>query len=235
MRRIFVGDIQGCAEELKRLLAAVAFEPGGDRLYSVGDVINRGPDSAEAVRVLRAAGAIAVIGNHEKHLLDDPSRTLPDDLATAADREELTAWLAALPVMHVEPDLILVHAAYSPAWQQEAPEQVAARLNALHRRGVRLRDDAELRFAVTARYCMADGLLLTDWRAAAPPFQPWTDFYRLDRWVVFGHWAMRGLVRERRIRGLDTGCVYGGELTGWIAEEDRIMQVPALGSYCAKE
>jgi bis(5'-nucleosyl)-tetraphosphatase (symmetrical) len=163
MRRIFIGDIQGCAEELKRLLAAVAFEPGSDRLYSVGVVVNRGPESAEAVRVLRAAGAIAVVGNHEKHWLDAPATELPKDMAEAPDRDELMAWLRALPALHEEPDLILVHAGYSPAWQHEPPERVAERLNELQRRGVTLDDDAELRFAVTARYCTAAGLLLKDW------------------------------------------------------------------------
>ena len=49
-----------------------------------------------------------------------------------------------------------------------------------------------------------------------------------SRRVVFGHWARRGLVRTDRVVGLDTGCVYGRELTAWIAEEDRIVQVPGL-------
>ena len=43
--------------------------------------------------------------------------------------------------------------------------------------------------------------------------------------MVFGHWARRGLVLRPRVIGLDTGCVYGGQLSAWIAEEDRIIQV----------
>ena len=58
-----------------------------------------------------------------------------------------------------------------------------------------------------------------------PPYRPWDDFYTGRKRVVFGHWARRGLVVRRQCVGLDTGCVYGGTLSAWIAEEDRIVQV----------
>ena len=58
-----------------------------------------------------------------------------------------------------------------------------------------------------------------------PPYRPWDDFYRGDKRVVFGHWARRGLVVQKHCIGLDTGCVYGGQLSAWIAEEDRVVQV----------
>ena len=57
--------------------------------------------------------------------------------------------------------------------------------------------------------------------------------YRGRRMVVGGHWAARGLVRGERVRGLDTGCVWGGHLTAWIAEEDRFVSVPARETYLA--
>ena len=49
---------------------------------------------------------------------------------------------------------------------------------------------------------------------------------------MFGHWARLGLVHRPRVRGLDSGCVWGGALTAWIAEEDRFEQVPAKRAYC---
>jgi bis(5'-nucleosyl)-tetraphosphatase (symmetrical) len=55
---------------------------------------------------------------------------------------------------------------------------------------------------------------------------PWDHWYDGTRTVVFGHWARRGLVSAPRMRGLDSGCVYGGPLTAWIAEEDRLVQAP---------
>ena len=58
------------------------------------------------------------------------------------------------------------------------------------------------------------------------PFKPWDEHYRGRKTVVFGHWARRGLVHTPKVVGLDTGCVYGNVLTAWIAEEDKIVQVP---------
>ena len=53
----------------------------------------------------------------------------------------------------------------------------------------------------------------------------------LERTVVFGHWARAGLIRRPQVLGLDTGCVWGGKLSAWIAEEDRIVQVDAARAY----
>jgi bis(5'-nucleosyl)-tetraphosphatase (symmetrical) len=231
-RRIFVGDVQGCALEFERLLREVKLDQGRDHLFSVGDLVNKGPDSAESVRIARDLSATAVLGNHEVHLLGKPDRPLPDDLARAKDRDELMAWLRARPVMIVGEDFILVHAGYSPAWAKERPEDVAARLNASAQKDESLRKDQEIRFAITVRYCDPAGKQTEqDDPPPPPPFRPWDEFYRGERMVVFGHWARRGLVIGERVRGLDTGCVYGNKLSAWIAEEDRIVQVAAKRAY----
>ena len=87
-------------------------------------------------------------------------------------------------------------------------------------------DEREQDYAVNVRYCDADGNRpAEDWPPPGPPSRPWDDFYRGDKRVVFGHWARRGLVVAKHCIGLDTGCVYGGKLSAWIAEEDRIVQV----------
>jgi bis(5'-nucleosyl)-tetraphosphatase (symmetrical) len=57
------------------------------------------------------------------------------------------------------------------------------------------------------------------------PYRPWDDLYRGDTLVVHGHWARRGHYRGARTIGLDSGCVYGGKLTAWCQDEDRIVQV----------
>lgn len=200
-RRIFVGDIQGCREPLERLLAAVGFAAGRDRLLPVGDLVNKGPDSPGTLALLMQLRAEPVLGNHDLHWLQRGG---------AIDQAQ-RAWLAAQPFVRLFDDVVLVHAGLHPQWDEQ-------KLLAL--------SPAEQDYAVNVRYCDADGVRpVTDWPPPGPPFRPWDDFYRGRRRVVFGHWARRGLVVRRQCVGLDTGCVYGGRLSAWIAEEDRIVQV----------
>ncbi len=229
MRRIFVGDIQGCLQQLDELLATLAPQRT-DRLYSVGDLVNRGPDSLGVLRRMRDLGALVVLGNHDLHLLRIAAgRTALraddclDAVLAAPDREELLAWLGAQPVMRVEDDVVVVHAGLHPSWTDIGT--IAAQLNAAVFNHVHHHRDAGVRFATDVRYCDAQGRRPPeDDPPPGPPFAPWDQFYRGERTVVFGHWARRGLVVAPRLRGLDTGCLYGGALTAWIAGEDRLVQ-----------
>ena len=201
MRRIFVGDIQGCRLQLEQLLAAVDFQVGRDRLIPVGDLVNKGPDSAGVLDLAIELRAEPVLGNHDLYWL-------------AKDRAEPhhAEWLRDQPIVRVFDDLIAVHAGLHPSWNE-------AKLGNL--------SEAEVNFAVNVRYCDAQGNQpAKDWPPPGPPYRPWDDFYRGSKRVIFGHWARRRLVQRPQCLGLDTGCVYGGELTAWIAEEDRFVQVP---------
>lgn len=201
MRRVFVGDIQGCLEPLERLLAAVDFAGGRDRLLPVGDLVNKGPDSDGVLRRCIELQAEPVLGNHDLHWLDRQK-------GDAALRD----WLRRQPLVRIFDDVVMVHAGLHPQWDLR---HLQAPLSA---------EDAD--YIVNVRYCDAAGRRpAADWPVPGPPFRPWDDFYRGDRRVVFGHWARRGLVVRRRCIGLDTGCVYGGQLSAWIAEEDRVVQV----------
>lgn len=203
-RRIFVGDIQGCLDPLRSLLAACDFEAGRDTLYPVGDLVRKGPDSLGVLRFLRQLDAQPVLGNHDLRWLDTDS----------AEDPESAAWLRTHPVVRVLDDLIVVHAGLHPRWSE--------------RDLVDLRGE-QIEFAVRVRYCdPAGNLPSADWPPPPPPFAPWDEHYRGAKRVVFGHWARRGLVQTEKVIGLDTGCVYGRELTAWIAEEDRVVQVPGL-------
>ena len=233
-RRIFVGDIQGCRTELERLLEKLAFDPAGDELHPVGDFVNRGPESAEVLRLCRTLQAGGVLGNHDVHLLrvarglkPQSRRDTIQDVLAADDRKELLAWLGQRPFVKSWSDVLLVHAGVNPAWKD-----VEATLSALDP----LHADADLAFAISARYCSPCGdRPAEDWPPPGPPYRPWYEFYPRDpserRTVVFGHWARNGLVRRPLVIGLDTGCVWGGKLTAWIAEEDRIVQVDAERAY----
>ena len=122
-----IGDIQGCDAELGALLRVLKFSADRDRLWFVGDLVNRGPESLQTLRRVRALGeaATVVLGNHDLHLLavalgqarirsDD---TLEDILA-APDREALLEWLMHRPLLHEDQalNLCLVHAGLAPQW-----------------------------------------------------------------------------------------------------------------------
>ncbi len=146
------------------------------------------------------------------------------DVFGAADRQELLEWLAAQPVLRVESDVVVVHGGLHPRWSDL--ERLADEINAAVDTHVRGREDSRIDFATFVRHCDARGNRPSvDDPSPDPPFEPWDRFYTGPRTVVWGHWARRGLIERSRLRGLDTGCVYGGPLTAWIAEEDRIVQV----------
>ena len=116
-----VGDLQGCLDPLRRLLDEVRFDPARDRLWLVGDLVNRGPDSLGTLRFLRDLGdaAVTVLGNHDLHLLaiafggHAPRRKDTfDEVLAAPDRDVLFAWLRTRKLIHHDPahDAVLVHA-----------------------------------------------------------------------------------------------------------------------------
>jgi bis(5'-nucleosyl)-tetraphosphatase (symmetrical) len=134
--RYAIGDVQGCHDELRALVARLNFSADRDQLWFVGDLVNRGPASLEVLRFVRALAdnAIVVLGNHDLHLLavaqgarkKRKSDTL-DDVLAAPDRDALLQWLITRPLAHVQPgghgtsengaqtDL-MVHAGLVPQW-----------------------------------------------------------------------------------------------------------------------
>lgn len=130
-----IGDVQGCSHELKALVELVGFDPACDRLWFVGDLVNRGPDSAGVLRFVKSLGesALTVLGNHDLHLLmvadgmerQHRSDTIHDVLR-APDREELIAWLRLRPIFHKEDNTVLVHAGLLPQWSVEKASGLAA-------------------------------------------------------------------------------------------------------------
>jgi bis(5'-nucleosyl)-tetraphosphatase (symmetrical) len=126
--RFAIGDVQGCATELRALLGAIGFSADRDQLWFVGDLVNRGPRSLECLRMIRALGdnAIVVLGNHDLHLLamvfgehprDKPGDTL-QEIVRAPDRVALLQWLLERPLAYQDPihGELLVHAGLVPQW-----------------------------------------------------------------------------------------------------------------------
>lgn len=138
-----LGDVHGCFATLEALLARLEVDWDRDRLWLVGDLVNRGPSSLAALRWAKGLSErmgprlVAVLGNHDLRLVachagiarPRPRDTL-DGVLAAPDREELVGWLASRPLLHREGDTALVHAGLLPGWTLEEGERRARRVEA---------------------------------------------------------------------------------------------------------
>ncbi|MBE0510127.1 MAG: symmetrical bis(5'-nucleosyl)-tetraphosphatase [Chromatiales bacterium] len=266
-----IGDIQGCYTELHQLLDRLAFDPGSDRLWLVGDLVNRGPDSLAVLRLVRGLGeaAITVLGNHDLHLLalwQNRHRHFKntDSLAPvlrAEDGDELLDWLRHQPLMHydAEREIALLHAGLPPQWDiptaLACADEVEAVLrgedfhefmqhmygNKPSRWSKKLRGWDRLRFIVNCftrlRYCDARGEL--DFKHKDQPggqedsgLMPWFQVpQRQSRQarIIFGHWSTLGLYQQDRVHAIDTGCLWGGELTALNIDTLKTTGLPCAG------
>jgi bis(5'-nucleosyl)-tetraphosphatase (symmetrical) len=234
--RWVVGDIHGCAGKLEALLRAIRFDPDRDELWSIGDLVNKGPDSLATLRLWVDLGARGVLGNHDLYALRVHAgcrkrrRDTLDDLLEAPDVEELLAIVRVLPLLARLPgpareDTWLVHAGLHPGWSDL--DAVAGEVNRPPHDDAWLLSPATA-FATKARCCTPSGEIDDDVGPpadCAPPYRPWDAYYGGSARILHGHWATRGHHRSGRVIGLDSGCVYGGKLTAWCQEEDRVVQV----------
>ena len=280
MSTYVLGDLQGCAASFDALLAHVGFDAARDRLWLVGDLVNRGPDSLGVLRRLIALGdaATAVLGNHDLHLLAIAAGARRigkgdtiDAVLAAPDADALLDWLRHRPMAHrasvagpdrAERDVLMVHAGVVPAWSGDDTMRHAAELEAVLR-GSGWRDalgtmfgnrpalwsDAltgaeRLRAIVNVltrlRYCSVDGRIDFDAKdapgvdgTAFPPppdgFRAWFDIAgrrTRDTLVVFGHWSTLGVLVRDDVVALDSGCVWGGQLTAIRLEDRTLFQTP---------
>ena len=250
-----IGDVQGCFETLRRLLARIGGPPAGDRVVLVGDLVNRGPRSLEVLRWAADAGprVEAVLGNHDLHLLARavgvagaaPRDTL-DEVLAAPDAGALLGWLRSRPLLLREGDAVVVHAGLLPAWTVAEAEAFARRteeelrgptapraLELLHGRHDGPEHLLAGRALTRVRYCDAAGE--PAWGVSAPPSEappglvPWFDApgrRSAGTRIVFGHWAALGLRLRDDLAGLDAGCVWGGSLAAFRLEDRRLELEP---------
>ncbi len=143
MSTYLIGDIQGCYEPLQHLLQKINFDSAQDRLWSCGDLVNRGGQSLEVLRLLQRMGPAfsATLGNHDLHLLAADSR-YPDGncrnrelarILQAADRESLVEWLTAQPLAAFSSrfNLLRVHAGVVPQWSRQQTLELATEVSAV--------------------------------------------------------------------------------------------------------
>jgi bis(5'-nucleosyl)-tetraphosphatase (symmetrical) len=147
-----IGDIQGCDAELGALLQRIGFSADRDRVWFVGDLVNRGPESLDALRRIRALGdaATVVLGNHDLHLLAVAfghakvrSDDRLNDILAAPDRDALLEWLLSRPLLHEDRalNLCLLHAGLAPQWDMPVARACAREFEAA------LQHDPRLLFA----------------------------------------------------------------------------------------
>jgi bis(5'-nucleosyl)-tetraphosphatase (symmetrical) len=149
MARFAIGDIQGCAAELRQLLKRISFKADRDQLWFVGDLVNRGPHSLEVLREVRALAdnAVVVLGNHDLHLLAlafgaraalKSGDTLAEVLA-APDRDRLFDWLLQRPLAHFDAGHgdLLIHAGLVPQWHCAMALELAQEVEAVLRKNPR--------------------------------------------------------------------------------------------------
>ena len=250
-----IGDVHGCFRTLEVLLGRMEFAPEADRLWMVGDLVNRGPRSLEVLRWARTLDSDmgdrfqAVLGNHDLHLIgrrlgvaeERPGDTL-EDVLEAPDGAELIDWLRQRPFIHFERvagrDHVLVHAGLRPGWSAEdalnAGRRLERRLRGENAAGLLRRGDNKSLVALT-RMRMLDGKGRVDNYngppAKAPPgLRPWFEVAPRgcpDRTAVTGHWAALGLRLLPELVALDSGCVWGGKLSAVRLDDRQVVQVPS--------
>ena len=138
-----IGDLQGCLDPTRRLLDAIGFDPSRDRLWFCGDLVNRGGESLETLRLVHSLrdNCVVTLGNHDLSLLaiaerepDEQRKVNPDLQAVlfADDRDELLDWLRMQPLMHVDRELgwAMMHAGLAPKWTIPMAERHAREVEA---------------------------------------------------------------------------------------------------------
>ena len=136
-----IGDLQGCYDVTQRLLERIAFDPARDTLWFCGDLVNRGGQSLETLRLVHSlrASSVVVLGNHDLSLLaigerrEEEQRKVNPDLlrvVLADDGDELLGWLRGQKLVHVDRALgwMMVHAGLAPQWTTQDAERYAREL-----------------------------------------------------------------------------------------------------------
>jgi bis(5'-nucleosyl)-tetraphosphatase (symmetrical) len=246
-----IGDIQGCFDQLQRLLDIIEFDNKKDQLWFCGDLVNRGPKSLETLRFVKDLGnaAITVLGNHDLHLLataNQQKKAKPKDsfnpILAAPDKEELLDWLRYRPLFHYNDDFCLIHAGLPPQWSfkkikkmakkaeqvLQSPEYVTFLKGMYGNKPDTWSKDLsgmdEIRFIINCftrmRYCEANGKLDFDNKGplGSQPknLMPWFELPNRESAnlkIIFGHWSALGFYQKNNCFCIDTGCLWGGQLT----------------------
>jgi serine/threonine protein phosphatase 1 len=215
-RTLFVGDIHGCYNELQELLHKIAYNPANDRLISLGDLLHKGPMSAEVIKFFYNSKIEVIMGNHDWHFL----QALKGNIAMYKEAEkimqlcgipqsDMIKWLEEFPYYIKEQSFIAVHACFDPSKSKYAQTSFQDMINGRY-------FDAETNTILKS--VKSPNIYQKPWYQAYPPKST-------DRTVVFGHWAKPEPRFFKNFRCIDTGCCYGGRLSCLILPDDNIISV----------
>ncbi len=251
MGKYVVGDVQGCFHSVERLLATIDFRTASDELLFAGDLVNRGRHSLDMLRWAAQSRCRTVLGNHDLYFLalsaglkTRKEHTLGEALA-APDLSDLVCWLRHQPLLIEEGDAVLVHAGLHPDWTLSDARRWARALESNLRgpdwaRFLRSVFESKKRspmmdaLDVLTRIMMVDesGLLDHQYKGsperAPPSLAPWYARLTLEdpkTTVLFGHWAALGHRSMGAFVSLDSGCVWGRELTAFRLDDRRSFTV----------
>jgi bis(5'-nucleosyl)-tetraphosphatase (symmetrical) len=258
-----IGDIQGCFHAFTALLARLQFDAKRDKLWLVGDLINRGSGSLEVLRwCYQHQNSIKIVlGNHDLHALAvahqfkkaNKSDTL-QALFDAPDSDALLTWLRHQPLMVAENNYVMVHAGLLPQWTiaqalSHAREvESALQADSYHDFFANMygnvpnqwQDDLagfdRLRVITNAmtrmRVCTPAGAMEFSFKGELQDvpigYTPWFDApnrQSQSAQIICGHWSALGLRQRNNVYALDTGCLWGGQLTAMCLETQEITQV----------
>ena len=263
-----IGDVQGCYDPLQRLLERIHFNERVDRLWFVGDLVNRGPQSLAVLRFIKnlPIPARITLGNHDLHLLSrlftgksikGHCDTLAEVL-TADDAEELGHWLRKQSILYHDRALnvVMCHAGIAPAWDLAQAKACAAELeevlagdnfcsfllemygNEPDHWSEELTGTARLRvitnYFTRMRFCNRQGSLVLTYKGtltdAPVNLIPWYEVpgrKQISADIIFGHWAaLDGYSPDPSIFAIDTGCLWGGNLTALRLQDRQRIAVP---------
>jgi serine/threonine protein phosphatase 1 len=232
MKTWVVGDVHGCSEELTELVKQVEYASRDEKMRFVflGDLIHKGPNSKGVIETVRLLlkdhpGSICIAGNHCEIELRKPTENLS---------AEQTDWIRSLPLLHqFEVDgrpHIAIHGGIAPSFIRNHPEGIGEIPTAWHKGGGKKMD--RLRRFLRTRYVNPEGEMVPLGQEK-PEDKFWADIYQGEYGIaLFGHDPSGGTIRFfPNAIGLDTGCVFGGNLTAYCLEDGVIIQVAAFRKY----
>lgn len=263
MAHYAIGDVQGCYDELLKLLSKIAFNFGSDTLWLTGDLVNRGPKSLEVLRFAMEHDNCVqtVLGNHDLHLLAvaygggrlKKGDTL-EPILNAIDNKVMLDWLRHQPMFLTHNQYAMVHAGLLPEWDIERAHDYAEHIentlaserfewllqnmygNKPKQEHTGMTELERLRFGMNVmtrmRVITPEHALDFDFKAETQDIPegllPWFKAEHpawADHTIVFGHWSALGLHLDDGVMGLDTGAVWGRELTAINLDDLRVTQV----------